>query len=209
MTASISQPVPLSVSDPRADAGQDAVTAAAGILDATLCHAGYGAISGTATPPGGPADPIPAGPSAALCEAAMVGGPALSSAGVAIVSLYGELDISDASVLQACLSHIRWQARARSVADLTGLAFIDCACLGVLVRHCKEIRGQGGSFALAGPQPAVCRILAITGLLTWFEVHGTVEEAVGAGQHRSPVLLAAPARPPDQGRDTFTRGSGR
>jgi anti-sigma B factor antagonist len=116
--------------------------------------------------------------------------------GAAIVSLRGELDISGASVLQAHLSDIRRQARARSVADLTGLAFIDCACLSVLVRHCKEIRRQGGSFALAGPQPGVRRILAITGLLTWFEVHDTVEEATGTGTQRSPALLAAPAQPP-------------
>jgi anti-sigma B factor antagonist len=116
--------------------------------------------------------------------------------GVAVVSLCGELDISGASVLQAYLSAIRWQARARSVADLAGLAFIDCACLGVLVRHCKEIRRQGGSFALAGPQPGVRRILAVTGLLTWFEVHDTVEEAVGIGTQRSPTFFAGPARPP-------------
>ena len=88
------------------------------------------------------------------------------------------------------------QARARSVADLTGLAFIDCASLSVLVRHCKEIRGQGGSFALAGPQPAVLMILSVTGLLTWFEVHSTVDEAVaGSGTRRSPVLGAAPVQP--------------
>jgi anti-sigma B factor antagonist len=73
---------------------------------------------------------------------------------VTVVSLHGELDFLDVSVLQAYLSDIRRRERARSVADLTGLAFIDCACLGVLVRHCKEIRAQGGSFALAGPQGA-------------------------------------------------------
>jgi anti-anti-sigma factor len=115
------------------------------------------------------------------------------------VSLRGELDISSASVLQTYLSDIRWQAPARAVADLTDLAFIDCVCLGVLVRHCIEMRRQNGSFALAGPRPAVRRILALTGLLTWFEVHDTVEEAVGAGPQRSPCLLAAAARSPDHG----------
>jgi anti-sigma B factor antagonist len=106
--------------------------------------------------------------------------------GAAVVSLRGELDISGASVLQAYLSDIRRQPRARSIADLTGLAFIDCACLSVLVRHCKEVRRRGGSFVLAGPQPGVRRILAITGLLTWFEVHDTVEEATRIGTQRSP-----------------------
>jgi anti-anti-sigma factor len=99
---------------------------------------------------------------------------------VAVVSVRGELDFLGASVLQAYLSDIRWQGRARSVADLTGLAFIDCACLSVLARHCKMVRGHGGSFALAAPQPAVHRILDVTGLLTWFEVHHTVEEAVAS-----------------------------
>jgi anti-anti-sigma factor len=65
--------------------------------------------------------------------------------GVVVVSLRGELDFSGASSLQAYLRGIRWQARARSVADLTGLAFIDCACLGVLVSYCKEIRGRAAA----------------------------------------------------------------
>jgi anti-anti-sigma factor len=109
--------------------------------------------------------------------------------GVAVISLRGELDISGASVLQAYLSDIRRQALPRSVVDLSGLAFVDCACLGVLVRHCTEILRQGGSFALAGPQPHVLRILAFTGLLTWFEVHSTVEEAASAGTRSRTLLL--------------------
>ena len=63
----------------------------------------------------------------------------------------------------------------------------------MLVRHCKDIRSQGGSFALAGPHGSVHRILAVTGLLTWFDVHDTVEEAVSrTGTQRSPVLAAIP-----------------
>ncbi|HEV8276906.1 MAG TPA: anti-sigma factor antagonist [Streptosporangiaceae bacterium] len=116
--------------------------------------------------------------------------------GVVVVSLRGELDFSGASSLQAYLRGIRWQARARSVADLTGLAFIDCACLGVLVSHCKEVQGRGGGFALAGPRPGVRRILSVTGLLSWFEVHDTVEEAsTDAGAQRSAIIQATPAVP--------------
>lgn len=92
--------------------------------------------------------------------------------GVIVVCLRGELDFVSSSVLQAYLSDIRWPERARCVVDLTGLTFIDCACLGVLVRHCKEIRERGGSFALAGPQGTARRLLSVTGLLTWFEVPG-------------------------------------
>ena len=98
--------------------------------------------------------------------------------GVTVVTLRGELDFCGSPGLQAYLSDIGQRTRPRSVADLTGMAFIDSACLSVLVRHCVDSREQGGSFALAGPHGAVCRILAANGLLTWFDVHDTVEEAV-------------------------------
>jgi anti-anti-sigma factor len=111
--------------------------------------------------------------------------------GITVVSLRGELDFCGSSALQAYLGDIRRQTRPRNVADLTGLAFIDCACLSVLVRHCRDIRSQGGSFALAGPHGEVRRILAVTGLLAWFDVYDTVEEAVCCtGTQRSPVVHA-------------------
>jgi anti-anti-sigma factor len=114
-----------------------------------------------------------------LCEQVPL--PSLSSRdrdGITVVSLRGELDICGSPALQAYLSDLRRQTRPRIIADLTGLAFIDCACLTVLVRHCQDTRSRRGSFALAGPHGAVHRILDLTGLLTWFEVYDTVEEAV-------------------------------
>jgi anti-anti-sigma factor len=64
---------------------------------------------------------------------------------VTVVSLRGELDFCGLPALQAYLSDTGQQTQPRSVADLTGLAFVDCACLTVLVRHCQDIRSQGGS----------------------------------------------------------------
>jgi anti-sigma B factor antagonist len=142
-------------------------------------------------PPGTRVIPVPREDAAPLAELSIH-----DRGDVVVVSLRGELDFSGASSLQAYLRGIRWQARARSVADLTGLAFIDCACLGVLVSYCKEIRGRGAGFALAGPRPAVRRILSVTGLLSWFEVHDTVEEAsTDAGTQRSAIIQTTPAVP--------------
>jgi anti-sigma B factor antagonist len=90
--------------------------------------------------------------------------------GVIVISLRGELDIVSLPALQACLSDFQWPEQAHCVVDLAGLAFIDCACLGVLARHCAEIRARGGSFALAGPHGTVLRLLSVTGWLTWFEL---------------------------------------
>jgi len=114
--------------------------------------------------------------------------------GVAVVSLHGELDSVGACVLRTYLSELPWPSRARCVVDLTGLSFIDSVCLGVLVGHCTRMRERRGTFALGGPQPAVRNVLSASGLLSWFEVHDTVEEAVaGTGERRPSGLKAAPA----------------
>lgn len=103
-----------------------------------------------------------------------------------MASLRGELDFLSASALRAHLADIRRRKRAGCVVDLTGVVFIDCACLAVLAWHCQQARAEGYGFALAGPRAAVLRILAVTGWLTWFDVHDTVGAAVaGAGRQRS------------------------
>jgi anti-anti-sigma factor len=116
-------------------------------------------------------------------------------AGVTVVRLLGELDVLDAPVLQARLRDIRWPVRPRIVVDLTGLALIDCACLGVLAGHARDVRALGGTLALAGPQGTVLRLLSVTGLLAWFEVHGTAAQ-VAAGRGRRSVSFPAPRLAP-------------
>jgi anti-sigma B factor antagonist len=110
-----------------------------------------------------------------------------------VVSLRGELDLNDASALQAFLSEIRWQGQPRSVIDLAGLASIDYACLRVLVQHARGICAQGGTVDLAGPHGIVHRILSVTGVLTMFAVHGTVGQAA-AGHRRCRHLVFPAAR---------------
>jgi anti-anti-sigma factor len=205
MRAPIHQRIPVSagaapVTARRDSVAQCGVTATASLLSAKLRDAGHELIPAPA--PALP--PVPAELPAAIRviaglprrHAPRLGGLLIHDRDdVAVLSLRGEPDVAGASLLQAQLSQLRWQARARSVVDLTHLAFLDCACLGVLVRHRRLICGQGGSFALAGPQPAVLAILAVTGLRTWFEVYDTVEQAVAVpGPRQSPVLLAALAR---------------
>jgi anti-sigma B factor antagonist len=114
---------------------------------------------------------------------------------VTMLSLRGDLDILDAPALHAWLRGVLWQERPRSIVDLTGLTFIDCACLGVLTRHAQEIRARGGTLAVAGPQGIVLRILSVTGLLTWFGVQDITGGAAadGAG-YQSLTFPAARAR---------------
>jgi anti-anti-sigma factor len=119
--------------------------------------------------------------------------------GLTVVSLRGELDLNDAAALQAFLGGIRWRGRPRCVIDLAGLAFLDCECLGVLVQYARDIGAQGGTVDLAGPHGSVHRILSVTGVLTLFEVHGTVARARG-GNHGHRYLVFPPPTDPQSPR---------
>jgi anti-sigma B factor antagonist len=110
---------------------------------------------------------------------------------VTVVSLHGELDRQDAPALRACLGDIRRRGQPRTIIDLTRLAFIDCACLDVLVWHACEMRARGGTVDLAGPKGAVRRILSVTGLLTGFGVHDTAGQAASADRRCRPDFAAA------------------
>lgn len=117
--------------------------------------------------------------------------PGRAHGSVTVIRLRGELDILDAPALQAWLGDIRWPERPRSIIDLTGLEFIDCACLSVLARHARSVRARGGTVELAGPHGAVRRILSVTGLLAGLEVHDTEGLAVGDGVRRTVIFPAA------------------
>ena len=95
-----------------------------------------------------------------------------------VVSLPGELDFCGSSALQAYLSGIR-RPYAAPAASPTSPAWPTSTALA---SACLSGAGTAGnrlaSSALAGPHGAVRRLLAVNGLLTWFDVHDTVQEAV-------------------------------
>ncbi|MDQ2813975.1 MAG: anti-sigma factor antagonist [Actinomycetota bacterium] len=121
--------------------------------------------------------------------------------GVTVISLRGELDVCHSSDLQAYFSDMKLQTSPRCVADLTDLAYIDCACLTVLAWLSQDITSQGGSFALAGPHGAVHRILTVTGMLAWFDVYASVEEAITRTDPRRSSRAPAQGRPGGMPRD--------
>ena len=90
----------------------------------------HAAVRTAPLPPGTRVIPLPREDAAPVAELSIH-----DRGDVVVVSLRGEVDLLGATVLQAHLSDIRCRGWPRSVADLTGLALIDCACLSVLVRH--------------------------------------------------------------------------
>jgi anti-sigma B factor antagonist len=115
-----------------------------------------------------------------------------------IAALRGELDVLDAAGVAGALAAVTVR-EPRVIVDLAGLGFIDASGLAALVSARKHARRAGGDLLLAAPQRRVLEALAVTGLLDFFCVHLSVEEAVcSAGFSRpvaapvaSPVVLAA------------------
>jgi anti-anti-sigma factor len=66
----------------------------------------------------------------------------------------------------------------RIVLDLAALPFVNSAAIGYLVRAQKDMEAEGGELALARVQPAILRILEMTGIDELLPAFATVEEAV-------------------------------
>jgi len=113
--------------------------------------------------------------------------------GWVVVTLRGELDVTDAASVATALAAVA--ARDRElIIDLAGLDFIDSSGLAALARARKHARQAGGDLLLAAPQRQVLRILTLTRLTDVFSVHAGVQEAAGSAQRWPPAAPAA-ARP--------------
>jgi anti-sigma B factor antagonist len=89
-----------------------------------------------------------------------------------VVRVEGELDIATApEVRRELLGHIT-EGRERVVVDLSGTTFIDSSGLQSLIVARKRLDESGGSLLLSGCSDQLLRVLDVTGLREYFEIHG-------------------------------------
>jgi len=108
-----------------------------------------------------------------------------SGAGIEIVSMPAELDLttSEGVVAEGCAAIARL---ARLVLlDLTGLSFCDARGLSTFVRIANQADAAGRGFGLIAPRPPVAKILRISGLDSRMPVFASTDDAL--------ALLTAPA----------------
>lgn len=97
--------------------------------------------------------------------------------GCAVVTVVGELDIHTAPRLDQAISELVQEGVYDLVIDLTNLEFLDSTGLGVLVAGLKKVNSHEGSLQLVCHQDRLLKVLQITGLLSVFSIHATVEAA--------------------------------
>ena len=80
--------------------------------------------------------------------------------GVPIVTVSGELDISNAGALESAVASISAQRPERIIFDLSGLRFMDSAGIAVLIGAAASVE----AVQVRHPSPAIRRVLELTGL---------------------------------------------
>lgn len=99
--------------------------------------------------------------------------------GHTLVTVAGEIDIATAPQLRARLTELASSGQP-VIVDLAQVSFSDAAGLGVLAAAARQAAAASGSLQLAGPQPQMRRLLAISGLDSHIPVAATVAEARAA-----------------------------
>lgn len=92
----------------------------------------------------------------------------------AVVTITGEIDLYTAPRLHNELAAVIASAapESRITLDMSGVDFCDSTGMNVLLSSLRTSREKSVEFALAGPRPAVKKILQVTGLDSVFTISG-------------------------------------
>jgi len=87
------------------------------------------------------------------------------------MSVAGEIDLYTAPRLHGeLITALADGGPARIVVDMSGVEFCDSTGMNVLLAAQRRARERGGDVQLAGPRPAIRKVLQVTGLETVFTV---------------------------------------
>src|SRR5579863_1266441 len=93
-----------------------------------------------------------------------------------VLRLQGELDASNRDHLRSAISRALENHPPLLLVDLSGLGFMDCAGLSVLVWAHKRLAGCGQHLVITGTEPVVQRLLHLTGLDIYLCLSNTDED---------------------------------
>jgi anti-anti-sigma factor len=113
---------------------------------------------------------------------------------VALVTVAGEIDLSNAVEVRNALQSAVAMGLPTTAVDLAGIDFIDSVGLGVLIGARKRLLADGMSLTLWRPSAVMARTLALTGLAGAFTVETRADlDPADLGPAVPPPLASAPA----------------
>ncbi len=102
-----------------------------------------------------------------------------SPEGVILLVLGGEIDLATSGQFRAVVDEALAD-QVSLVADVEEVTFMDSTMLRELLRAHRDLGAAGRRFILAAPQPAVRRLLELTGTSGLFTVSQSREDAVAS-----------------------------
>ncbi len=111
---------------------------------------------------------------------------------VAVISLPGEIDISNADRVREDLLSIVNRGATLLVVDMSATTFCDSAGINAMVRAFKRATANGTGMRLVVTGPAVLRVFAITGVDHLIDVYPSVAVAMAATDQPGPGGKAQP-----------------
>ncbi|NOZ23393.1 MAG: STAS domain-containing protein [Planctomycetes bacterium] len=100
--------------------------------------------------------------------------------GVTVVSIAGRLDVDAVEEIGTAVKKVAESPSVKLVLDLGEVSYMSSRGLSLLLELMHAAREAGGALRLAAVQPLVGEVLEISGARLLFNLHDTVEEAVGA-----------------------------
>jgi anti-sigma B factor antagonist len=97
---------------------------------------------------------------------------------VTVVSVSGEIDMLSAPALRTYVTTNLGDS-GTFLLDLSGVSFLGSAGLAVLVEAAQESRARAVTFGVVAADRAVTRPIVATGLGEVFDVHASLDEALG------------------------------
>lgn len=92
-----------------------------------------------------------------------------------IVKVSGEVDVSTAPRLDACLQNLISNGRAEIILDLENCSYFDSEGLNTLIQAYRSADRQG-IMAISGASAAVTRILELSGLQNLFPIRQSASD---------------------------------
>ncbi|GAB2756483.1 STAS domain-containing protein [Streptomyces bullii] len=99
--------------------------------------------------------------------------------GTTVVIVKGEVDHHTTAPLRQALTPPDGLTRPRTVADLSGVTFMDSSGINALIAA-HQAHGDQGWLRLAGIQPSVQRVLQLVGVDTLIACYPTLDNALEA-----------------------------
>ena len=101
-------------------------------------------------------------------------------AGYAVLSVAGNVDAGTEQRFRDALTSVLAHGVPRIIVDLSRVAFMSSAGIGVLMGVRRVLADAGGSLVLASPHGEVAQVLSITGVAGVIPVAASLADAVAA-----------------------------